>query len=66
MAESWTANVTFGGKDRDLPFISASNTIYGLKSGCCTARHVNNAFLHLIVEVRHEEPTGGDFNVLFQ
>jgi gluconolactonase len=29
--ERWTANVTFGGKDRDLLFISASEAVYGLK-----------------------------------
>lgn len=27
----WTANVTFGGKDRDLLFITAGKSIYGLK-----------------------------------
>lgn len=29
--ESWTANVCFGGKDRHLLFITASNSVYGLK-----------------------------------
>jgi gluconolactonase len=29
--EPWTANVTFGGKDRKLLFITASKGIYGLK-----------------------------------
>lgn len=29
--EGWTANVTFGGKDRDLLFITASDSVYGLK-----------------------------------
>lgn len=29
--EGWTANVTFGGKDRDLLFITASKGVYGLK-----------------------------------
>lgn len=29
--EGWTANVTFGGKDRDLLFITASKNVYGLK-----------------------------------
>ena len=29
--EGWTANVTFGGKDRKLLFITASKGIYGLK-----------------------------------
>ncbi len=29
--EGWTANVTFGGKDRDLLFITASKAVYGLK-----------------------------------
>lgn len=29
--EPWTANVTFGGKDRDLLFITASKKIYGVK-----------------------------------
>lgn len=29
--EPWTANVTFGGKDRNLLFITASKKIYGLK-----------------------------------
>ncbi|MBI1176173.1 SMP-30/gluconolactonase/LRE family protein [bacterium] len=31
VAESWTANVTFGGKDRKLLFITASKHIYGMK-----------------------------------
>jgi len=29
--EGWTANVTFGGKDRDMLFITASKGVYGLK-----------------------------------
>lgn len=29
--EGWTGNVCFGGKDRDLLFITASTSIYGLK-----------------------------------
>ncbi len=29
--EGWTANVTFGGKDRKTLFITASDSIYGLK-----------------------------------
>ncbi len=29
--EDWTANVTFGGKDRKLLFVTASKGIYGLK-----------------------------------
>lgn len=29
--EGWTANVTFGGKDRDLLFITASRGVYGLR-----------------------------------
>ena len=31
VAEPWTANVTFGGKDRNLLFITASKNVYGLK-----------------------------------
>ncbi len=31
VAEPWTANITFGGKDRDLLFITASKSVYGLK-----------------------------------
>lgn len=31
IAEGWTGNVCFGGKDRDLLFITASTSIYGLK-----------------------------------
>jgi gluconolactonase len=31
IAEPWTANVCFGGKDRSLLFITASKSIYGLK-----------------------------------
>jgi gluconolactonase len=31
VAENWTGNVTFGGKDRDLLFITASTSVYGLK-----------------------------------
>lgn len=30
--EGWTANVTFGGKDRDLLFITASKSVYGVKT----------------------------------
>jgi gluconolactonase len=30
--EGWTANVTFGGKERDLLFITASKGIYGVKT----------------------------------
>ena len=29
--EGWTANVTFGGKDRHLLFITASKSVYGLR-----------------------------------
>ncbi len=29
--EPWTANVTFGGKDRQLLFITASRKVYGLR-----------------------------------
>jgi len=29
--EPWTANITFGGKDRDLLFITASKNVYGIK-----------------------------------
>jgi gluconolactonase len=29
--EPWTANVTFGGKERDLLFITASTKVYGVK-----------------------------------
>jgi len=36
--ERWTANVTFGGKDRDLLFITASGSVYGLKMGVRGAR----------------------------
>ncbi len=31
VAEPWTANITFGGKDHDLLFITASKNVYGLK-----------------------------------
>ena len=31
VAESWTGNVVFGGKDRELLFITASKSVYGLK-----------------------------------
>lgn len=31
VAEPWTANITFGGKDRKLLFITASENIYGLQ-----------------------------------
>ena len=30
--EGWTANVTFGGKQRDVLFITASKAVYGLKT----------------------------------
>jgi len=30
--ESWTANVTFGGKDRDTLFITASDSLYSVKT----------------------------------
>src|SRR6266545_482500 len=29
--EPWTANITFGGKDRQLLFLTASKSVYGLK-----------------------------------
>jgi gluconolactonase len=29
--EPWTANVTFGGKDRHLLFVTASTKVYGVK-----------------------------------
>jgi gluconolactonase len=29
--EPWTANVTFGGSERNLLFITASKKIYGIK-----------------------------------
>ena len=29
--EDWTANVAFGGQDRDMLFITASRSVYGLK-----------------------------------
>ena len=29
--EGWTGNITFGGKDRRLLFITASKSVYGLK-----------------------------------
>ena len=29
--EGWTANVTFGGRDRNLLFITASPAVYGIK-----------------------------------
>ncbi|HTI72113.1 MAG TPA: SMP-30/gluconolactonase/LRE family protein [Candidatus Limnocylindria bacterium] len=32
VAESWTGNVTFGGKNRDLLFITASKHIYGIQT----------------------------------
>ncbi len=31
IAEPWTGNVTFGGKDRDLLFITASKRVFGVK-----------------------------------
>ena len=31
VAESWTANVCFGGKDRQMLFITASKSLYGLR-----------------------------------
>jgi gluconolactonase len=39
--ESWTANITFGGKDRHLLFITASKSVYGLKMRVSGARSVN-------------------------
>jgi gluconolactonase len=30
--EPWTGNVTFGGRDRDLLFITASKAVYGIKT----------------------------------
>jgi len=39
--EPWTANITFGGKDRDLLFITASKNVYGLKMRVAGARSVN-------------------------
>jgi gluconolactonase len=36
--EGWTANVTFGGADRKLLFITASKGIYGLKMAVAGAR----------------------------
>jgi gluconolactonase len=36
--EGWTANVTFGGKDRKLLFITASKGIYGLQMQVAGAR----------------------------
>jgi len=36
--EPWTANITFGGKNRDLLFITASKSIYGLKTSVKGAR----------------------------
>jgi gluconolactonase len=29
--EPWTANVTFGGKERDLLFITAGKSVYTIK-----------------------------------
>ena len=29
--KKWTANVTFGGKDQDILFITASDAVYKLK-----------------------------------
>ena len=37
--EPWTANVTFGGKERDLLFITASKSVYGLKMRVKGASH---------------------------
>ncbi|PYM13636.1 MAG: gluconolactonase [Verrucomicrobia bacterium] len=31
VAEPWTANITFGGKNRDLLFVTASKNVYGLR-----------------------------------
>jgi gluconolactonase len=31
VAEPWTANVCFGGRDRRTLFITASESVYGLK-----------------------------------
>jgi len=39
--ESWTANITFGGKDRHLLFITASKSVYGLKMRVSGARNVS-------------------------
>ncbi len=36
--ENWTANVCFGGKDRNLLFITASKSVYGLKMNVKGAR----------------------------
>jgi gluconolactonase len=38
VAEPWTANITFGGKDRDELFITASKNVYGLKMNVRGAR----------------------------
>ena len=38
IAEPWTANITFGGKDRDVLFITASKNVYGLKMRVRAAR----------------------------
>jgi len=39
--EPWTANITFGGKDRHLLFITASKSVYGLKMRVAGARSAN-------------------------
>jgi gluconolactonase len=39
--ESWTANITFGGQDRHLLFITASKSVYGLKMRVAGARSAN-------------------------
>jgi gluconolactonase len=39
--EPWTANITFGGKDRSLLFITASKSVYGLKMRVAGAPSAN-------------------------
>src|SRR6266545_5648180 len=39
--EPWTANITFGGKDRHLLFITASKSVYGLKMRVAGTRSAN-------------------------
>ena len=39
--EPWTANITFGGKERHLLFITASKSVYGLKMRVAGARSAN-------------------------
>ena len=36
--EPWTANVRFGGKDRDLLFITAGKAVYGLRMAVAGAK----------------------------